>query len=41
MNRAIILILVAFVTLGIFYSITTPLFETPDEREHLDRKSVV
>ena len=34
MNRAMILILVAFVALGIFYSITTPLFETPDEREH-------
>ncbi|MBI5650585.1 MAG: phospholipid carrier-dependent glycosyltransferase [Chloroflexi bacterium] len=34
MYRAFILILVAFGALGIFYSITTPLFETPDEREH-------
>ncbi len=33
-HRAIILVLVLFVLLGILYSVVTPLFETPDEVWH-------
>ncbi|MBI5302825.1 MAG: phospholipid carrier-dependent glycosyltransferase [Chloroflexi bacterium] len=33
-HRGVIALLIAFVTLGVWYSVTTPLFETPDEREH-------
>ena len=34
MNRRIGTLLVIFIALGVWYSVTTPLFETPDEREH-------
>lgn len=33
-HSAIALVLALFIVLGIIYSMTTPLFETPDEREH-------
>jgi len=31
---AVVLIMVAFIALGIYYSVTTPIFETPDEPWH-------
>ncbi len=34
MNRPLLLILVTFVVLGVVYSLTTPIFEAPDEIEH-------
>ncbi|MBI3537551.1 MAG: hypothetical protein HY070_08355 [Chloroflexi bacterium] len=33
-HRAIIFVVAIYSALALFYSVTTPLFETPDEREH-------